>query len=205
MEEDCSLVFTTSRGQVNIAPTVPPHLEGGWWAGVRGAEGGGNMVRNKIKHCPQRPKRQTGHILLIMYININPYEWIVDEYRNITIIILPFKSPPQQQCINIITMTFDIWSKYHLQPLEPSYTDRLDHLSRGTPTSTHSDPAWWYARSCTRERAGSSDSTTAFIVLFSTNWPRLTAALLTLAIWEGEYPDSWKWYCCLAVSLNSHS
>lgn len=27
MEEDCSLVFTTSRGQVKIAPTVPPHLE----------------------------------------------------------------------------------------------------------------------------------------------------------------------------------
>lgn len=27
MEEDCSLVFTTSRGQVKMAPTVPPHLE----------------------------------------------------------------------------------------------------------------------------------------------------------------------------------
>lgn len=27
-DEDCSLVFTTSRGQVKIAPTVPPHLEG---------------------------------------------------------------------------------------------------------------------------------------------------------------------------------
>ena len=27
MWDDCSLVFTTSRGQVRIAPTVPPHLE----------------------------------------------------------------------------------------------------------------------------------------------------------------------------------
>uniref|UniRef100_A0A3Q2FZQ3 Uncharacterized protein n=1 Tax=Cyprinodon variegatus TaxID=28743 RepID=A0A3Q2FZQ3_CYPVA len=26
MEEDCSLVLTTSRGQVKMAPTVPPHL-----------------------------------------------------------------------------------------------------------------------------------------------------------------------------------
>lgn len=29
MAEDCSLVFTTSRGQVRMAPTVPPHLRGG--------------------------------------------------------------------------------------------------------------------------------------------------------------------------------
>lgn len=26
MEEDCRRVFTTSSGQVNMAPTVPPHL-----------------------------------------------------------------------------------------------------------------------------------------------------------------------------------
>lgn len=29
MEEDCNLVFTTSRGHVKIAPTVPPHLKEG--------------------------------------------------------------------------------------------------------------------------------------------------------------------------------
>ena len=78
MEEDCSLVFTTSRGQVKIAPTVPPHLEGSR-AGVedeRVQKREINMVRKNTSLCfsihkGQRREGGTGQIVLPFKVSLN--------------------------------------------------------------------------------------------------------------------------------------
>jgi hypothetical protein len=66
--EDWSRVFTTSRGQVKMAPTVPPHLGGeegredtpGPW---KGNSGQGGVKRNKEKNGECRIMHHLVHLI----------------------------------------------------------------------------------------------------------------------------------------------